>query len=155
MWRQSYVEAMRICLGEESVEEEGSAAGLRLVKLVHEIVRCLLVLLLALLTGSPLRDAVVKCACVVRLVKLLTRLQAAFELSYQAVYGWLSCRLCMGGSVAWCAILLCWSTGVSAAFPSLLLRPSLLAYRGSSSWSTAVVFASRCLPLSQQLYSRG
>ena len=33
---------MRICLGEESVEEEGSPAGLRLVKLVHEIVRCLL-----------------------------------------------------------------------------------------------------------------
>ena len=48
--RQSYVEAIRICLGEESVEEEGSAAGLRLVKLVHEIVRCLLVLLSAPLT---------------------------------------------------------------------------------------------------------
>lgn len=71
MRRQSYVEAMRICLGEESVEEEGSAAGLRLVKLVHEIVRCLLVLLSAPLTGASLRDAPVKCACILRLVKLL------------------------------------------------------------------------------------
>lgn len=72
MWRQSYVEAMRICLGEESVEEEGSAAGLRLVKLVHEIVSCLLVLLSPPpLTGASLRDAPVKCMCIVRLVKLL------------------------------------------------------------------------------------
>ena len=36
---QSYVEAMRVCLEEESVEEDSSPAGLRLARLVHEIVR--------------------------------------------------------------------------------------------------------------------
>ena len=38
---QSYVEAMRVCLEEEGVDEDCSPAGLRLAKLVHEIVRAL------------------------------------------------------------------------------------------------------------------
>jgi len=36
---QSYVEAIGVCLEQESVEDDASPAHLRLTKLVHEIVR--------------------------------------------------------------------------------------------------------------------
>jgi hypothetical protein len=53
---QSYVEAIGVCLEQESVEDDASPAHLRLTKLVHEIVRARLPALVALTMPARSRE---------------------------------------------------------------------------------------------------